>query len=205
MKFKGENANFHSTIRYHIILNVVLCLTLIASVGLNFSLFQGLSISIPPDLRAGALVKPGEKHPENVFAFTTSVFMSLNSWGENGQKDYPDNIKKLLSFITPNFRNELVDDMKKKNKAGELQGITRQLSLPAEYVFDRDTVTVVNSNEWIVKLPLEVKAVGLVCALGSEIQIEEAPFLVNEAKVGNVVNRIALTYLFELQRLLGLH
>lgn len=157
MKFKGENANFHSTIRYHILLNVVLCLTLVASVGLNFTLFKGLSISIPPDLRAGALVKPGEKQPENVFAFTTSVFMSLNSWGQNGQKDYPDNIKKLLAFITPNFRNELVNDMNKKNRAGELQGITRQLSLPAEYVFDRDTVTVVNSNEWIVKLPLEIK------------------------------------------------
>jgi len=115
------------------------------------------SISIPPDTRAGALVKPGVKQPENVFAFTTSVFMSLNSWGENGQKDYPDNIKKLLAFITPNFRNELVDDMNKKNKAGELQGITRQLSLPAEYVFDSDTVTVLNSNEWVVKLPLEIK------------------------------------------------
>lgn len=157
MKFKGENANFHSTIRHHIILNLVLCLTLVASVGLNFVLFQGLSISIPPDLRTGALVKPGDKQPENVFAFTTSVFMSLNSWGENGQKDYPNNIKKLLPFITPNFRNELVDDMKKKDKAGELQGITRQLSLPAEYVFDTDTITIVNSNEWIVKLPLEIK------------------------------------------------
>ena len=157
MKFKGENANFHSTIRYHIILNIVLCVALIGSVGLNFSLFKGLSISIPPDLRAGALVKPGVKQPENVFAFTTSVFMSLNSWGENGQKDYPDNIKKLLAFITPNFRNELVDDMNKKNKAGELDGITRHLSLPAEYVFDDDTVTVINNNQWVVKLPLEVK------------------------------------------------
>lgn len=157
MKFKGENANFHSTIRHHIVLNVVLCLALSASVGLNYTMFKGLSISIPPDLRAGALVKPGEKNPENIFAFTTSVFMSLNSWGENGQKDYPDNVKKLLAFITPNFRNELVDDMNKKNKAGELQGITRQLSLPAEYVFDQDTVTVVNSNEWVVKLPLEIK------------------------------------------------
>lgn len=157
MKFKGENANFHSTIRHHIVLNVVLCLALSASVGLNYIMFKGLSISIPPDLRAGALVKPGEKNPENIFAFTTSVFMSLNSWGENGQKDYPDNVKKLLAFITPNFRNELIDDMNKKNKAGELQGITRQLSLPAEYVFDQDTVTVVNSNEWVVKLPLEIK------------------------------------------------
>lgn len=157
MRFKGENANFHSTIRYHIILNVVLCIALIGSVGLNFSLFKGLSISIPPDLRAGALVKPGVKQPENIFAFTTSVFMSLNSWGENGQNDYPDNIKELLAFITPNFRNELVDDMNKKNKAGELDGITRHLSLPAEYVFDQDTVTVINNNQWIVKLPLEVK------------------------------------------------
>jgi len=157
MSFKGENANFHSTIRFHILLNVALCIALLGSVGLNYALFQGLSISIPPDTRAGALVKPGVKQPENVFAFTTSVFMSLNSWGENGQKDYPDNIKKLLAFITPNFRNELVDDMNKKNKAGELQGITRQLSLPAEYVFDSDTVTVLNSNEWVVKLPLEIK------------------------------------------------
>lgn len=157
MKFKDENANFHSTIRYHIISNAVLCMALICSVSLNFALFNGLSISIPPDLRAGALVKPGVKQPENVFAFTTSVFMSLNSWGENGQKDYPDNIKKLLAFITPNFRNELVDDMNKKNRAGELEGITRQLSLPAEYVFDRDTVTVINNNQWVIKLPLEVK------------------------------------------------
>jgi len=157
MSFKDENANLHSTIRFHILLNVVLCLALLGSVGLNFELSKGLSISIPPDTRAGALVKPGEKQPENVFAFTTSVFMSLNSWGENGQEDYPENIKKLVAFITPNFRNELVDDMNKKNKAGELQGITRQLSLPAEYVFDRDAVTIINSNEWVVKLPLEIK------------------------------------------------
>ena len=37
MKFKGENANFHSTIRHHIILNVVLCLTLVASVCLLYT------------------------------------------------------------------------------------------------------------------------------------------------------------------------
>lgn len=157
MKFKGENANFHSIIRHHIVLNLMLCLALLGSVGLNFALYDGLSISIPPDFRAGALVKPGVKQPENVFAFTASVFMSLNSWGENGQKDYPDNTKKLLAFFTPNFRNQLVDDMNKKNKAGELDGITRQLSLPPEYVFDQDTVTVVNNDQWIVKLPLEIK------------------------------------------------
>lgn len=157
MKFKNELANLHATIRYFILLNVVMGGALIASLSLNFKLYQGLSITVPPDLRAGALIKPGTKQPEDVFAFTATVFQSLQNWRKNGIEDYPENIDKSAPFITNDFRNALLRDLERKKKDGELLGITRQLALPAEYMFEINTIRVINSNEWVVKMPLEVK------------------------------------------------
>ena len=157
MSFKDHTANLHATIRHLILLNVVLGGALIATVGLAYQLYQGLAISIPPDLKAGAMVRPGEQSPEDVFAFTTTVFLALQHWRQNGTKDYPANIERLRPFMTERFRNLLKADLRKKDSLGELEGIERTLALPAEYVFDSETVTVVNNHQWIVKVPFEVK------------------------------------------------
>jgi len=157
MTFKNELANLHATIRYFIILNGVMGVALMVSVGFSFKLYQGLSITVPPDLRTGALIKPGTKQPEEVFAFTTTVFQALQNWRKNGIEDYPKNIDRSSAFITNEFRNTLLRDLDRKQKDGELQGITRQLALPAEYLFGSNTIRVINSNEWVVKIPLEVK------------------------------------------------
>jgi integrating conjugative element protein (TIGR03746 family) len=157
MKLKDETANLHSIIRHLVVLNVLVVMAMIGSVGFNFKMWQGLSISVPPDLRAGALLKPGEKSPEEVFAFTASVFQSLQHWRHDGKEDYLSNIHKLQAFLTQSFINQALDELDRKTAEGELEGITRQLSLPAEYVFENRAVHVLNTNEWIVKLPLEVK------------------------------------------------
>jgi len=157
MSYKDALANKRATIRHLIILNIVLGAALLGSTGFNYTLFRGLSISQPPDLRTGALIKPGEKYPEDVFAFTTMVFQSLQNWRINGLEDYEKNIDKVAAFITQDFRTQLKKDHLKKDRNGELEGITRQIALPAEFIFSDDTVVVKNSNEWIVKVPMEIK------------------------------------------------
>ena len=157
MNQKDQDGNLFSSIRYLILLNAVLAIGLIASVGFNFKLYQEITISIPPDLRAGALIKPEKKYPEDVFSFATSVFQSLNNWRTNGEEDYPDNIETLSPFLTPNFVQLIKSDLERRESKGELELRTRRLSLPPEYVFDENTVRVVNANEWVVKIPLQVE------------------------------------------------
>jgi len=157
MSFKNEKANLHATIRYFVLLNVAMAAALVFSLSFNFKLYQGLAITVPPDLRTGALIKPGEKQPEDVFAFTATVFQAVQNWRTNGFEDYPRNIENTAPFITNDFRNTLLRDFERKRSEGELQGIARQLALPAEYMFGSNTIEVINSNEWLVKIPMEVK------------------------------------------------
>ena len=157
MNLKDREGNLFSAIRYLVLLNGVMILGLMLSIGFNYVLYQKITFSLPPDLRAGALIKPGEKYPEDVFAFSTTVFQSLNNWRTDGKKDYPTNIERLTPMMTPRFKRLVLDDLDNRDSKGELDGRTRRLSLPSNYVFDNDTVKVINSNEWVVKIPLEVE------------------------------------------------
>jgi integrating conjugative element protein (TIGR03746 family) len=48
---------------------------------------ERLTVHIPPDLRAGAVLAVDDVPPANVYAFAFYIFQQLNRWPEDGATD----------------------------------------------------------------------------------------------------------------------
>jgi len=112
------------------------------------------SVSIPPDIRSGAVVQLNSPHPANVFAFTNYIFTKLNDWQKDGAKDFGKNAYDLQAFISKQFMAKLVTDIKLKRVRGELDGRTRQVNLLSGY--DEAHVDIINDSSWVVWLDMEL-------------------------------------------------
>ncbi len=85
---------------------------------INFSLWYGwrdsnndVRIHIPPDIRSGAILQADEISPPNVYTFAGYIFQQLNHWANNGDKDYGLQIFKTAPYLTPEFREYLINDL----------------------------------------------------------------------------------------------
>jgi len=103
---------------------------------------ENLRITIPPDLRHGAVVKPGEYIAATIEAFTKSTF----------------------------HRQWLLDDIENKAAAGELNGRERYTLEIGDTTYDEDNVKSLDDGSWLVHVRLiivervdrvEVKRVGV--------------------------------------------
>ncbi len=156
-KFIDAQAAAHAHIRT---LYVVVVFLMLVCMGLWHGWKEApqfLRISIPPDLRAGAIVRPDEFQAAQVFSFARIYFIALNRWEENGEVDYPNKIHELQAYLTPSYREELIEIMNNKQKRGELDDRTRY-SLPLEgYSEYQDKhVTTLKDGSWIVTLEVEI-------------------------------------------------
>jgi integrating conjugative element protein (TIGR03746 family) len=79
-----------------------------------------LRVYVPPDLRSGAVLAAEEVPPANVYAFAFYIFQQLNRWPENGATDYGNAIFRISPYLTPRYRNDLIEDMELKARRGEL-------------------------------------------------------------------------------------
>src|SRR5690606_31621644 len=79
-----------------------------------------ITVHIPPDLRAGAVLDLNEVPRANVYTFALYVFQQLNRWPEDGAEDYGKAIFRIAPYLTPNFREALITDMQTKARQGEL-------------------------------------------------------------------------------------
>lgn len=111
-------------------------------------------VSIPPDLRSGAIVELNKSHPANVFAFTAYIFQTLNDWPTNGATEYGQKIYKLQSYLSKTHMQDLLDDVDSKGRRGELEARARTVKLLASY--DEDHVDITSDNSWVVWLDYEV-------------------------------------------------
>lgn len=118
---------------------------------------RDLRISVPPDLRDGAIVRPDEYDAATVFAFAMATFRELNRWEENGVEDYGKKIQGLQARLTPTFREYLIRDMNIKHKKGELKDRVRYaLEIPGNSLYRPDLVRTLADGSWIVDVNLEI-------------------------------------------------
>ncbi len=118
---------------------------------------RDIRISIPPDLRAGAVVKPDEFNAATVFGFTSLYFKELNRWPEDGQVDYPAKIDQFQHYMTPKFYKEIIAVMNRKAASGELQGRERYvLDVDGYGTYEAASVESLDDGSWAVTLRLEV-------------------------------------------------
>ncbi len=113
-------------------------------------------IAIPPDLSAGAVIQGYEVAPETVYTFAFTLFQQLNRWRTDGAEDYRRNIDSLVDYLTPEFRAWLSEDLRRRQRQGELNGRTRALSIMPGVVYDSDRIDVRSASEWVVYLDVEL-------------------------------------------------
>jgi len=111
-------------------------------------------VSIPPDIRSGAIVELNKSHPANVFAFTAYIFQTLNDWPTDGAVEYGEKIYKLQHFFTKRHMQDLLDDVDSKGRRGELKGRARKVKLLASY--DEDHADILSEDSWVIWLDYEV-------------------------------------------------
>jgi len=160
--YNDLNAELRSHIKtLRIIIAAFIVLNLIAYGGWIYTQ-KNLDISIPPDLRFGATVKPGEIPDTEAFLFARNFFQMLYDWPENGVKDYPQRIYELSPKMTPQFIEYLELDMETRasgmgipGRGGELTNRVRIMK-PLVYGYDPYKVDKLDDTTWVIWLDFHI-------------------------------------------------
>jgi integrating conjugative element protein (TIGR03746 family) len=115
-----------------------------------------LRVYVPPDLRSGAVLAAEEVPSANVYAFAFYIFQQLNRWPENGATDYGSAICRISPYLTPRYRNDLIEDMELKARRGELAYRVRGVHEVPGHGYEERRVDVLSSDAWIVWLDLDL-------------------------------------------------
>lgn len=83
---------------------------------------------IPPDISHGVLTKANTIPDSTVYAFAFQIFSAINSWTQSGSQDYKNNIINYQNYLSPQFRQALLTDVKTRDANGALD---RQRSISA--------------------------------------------------------------------------
>lgn len=113
---------------------------------------------IPPDLRFGSTAGEVDLNviPESViWNFAGNIFQGVNTWLENAEHDYPQQIYRYQAFLTPPYRAYLQRDMHLRTAAKELDDRARVI-LPVK-PFELDMVRHVAPGVWHVHIDAVVK------------------------------------------------
>jgi integrating conjugative element protein (TIGR03746 family) len=105
-------------------------------------------ISLPPTLEFGAIVNTGEIDNFEVYSFAGLITQQLNLW-KNGEQDFRNNIDKFSAYITPEYREYLLNKYTNLLQLGELSG--RERSLQGEEMYKASNVRKV-SDGWLVDI-----------------------------------------------------
>ncbi len=109
-----------------------------------------ITVHIPPDLSSGASMSVGDIPAPNLYSFAFYMWQQLNRWPEDGAKDYPGNLYRLSAYLTPSFRAELLRDMERRGRQGELSNRERALFEAPGAQYEEGRVKPVADGVWIV-------------------------------------------------------
>lgn len=131
---------------------VILCFgCLLLSIGW-ISAPSRIQVFIPPDMSAGATLKPGEIPPALIYSFADELWQEINYWAEDGSKDYEKNLRTYAAYLTPEFQAELFQELHELMDAGQLQ---RQRYLQGS-AFEVSHVKKLSSDSWAVDLKVRL-------------------------------------------------
>lgn len=115
-----------------------------------------ITVHIPPDLRAGAVLELHEVPPANVYAFAVYLFQQLNRWPDDGATDYGEAIYRMAAYLTPAFREHLIEELQTKARQGELANRVRSLQPMPGRAYETRRVEILGPGVWLAWLDLEL-------------------------------------------------
>ncbi|MCF6256155.1 MAG: TIGR03746 family integrating conjugative element protein [Gammaproteobacteria bacterium] len=116
---------------------------------------RDITLHYPPDLRSGAQMQMGEVPPFEVYLFAQYILQQLNSWEINGSKDYPRKVSMLRYYLTPNYQQQLEEDISLREGNGELRNRVRNFSFAPGTAYREDFVQL-DGDSWIVWLDVNI-------------------------------------------------
>jgi len=120
MRYNDLNSSLQShVITLRIIIAALLLINILLWIGWN-NARNDIRVHIPPDIRSGAVLKPNEVSPPNVYAFASYIFQQLNRWETNGEEDYGRQIFRVSPYLTARYLDYLKNDLDVRGKHGEL-------------------------------------------------------------------------------------
>jgi len=156
-KFTNELDNKEAIIKSQWVFIAILAIALLLSIRGLQNAPSDLTLHIPPDLRSGAKLRPGEVPPPNVYAFAHYIWQQVNHWSRDGDKDYGAAIYRMQAYVTPSCRDWLERDMAAKANRGELSLRTRALQEIPGHEYDEARVKPLGGNAWRVEVDYEIK------------------------------------------------
>lgn len=114
-----------------------------------------LTIYVPPDISNGATLKANSIPNPLIYAFAYEVWQEMNYWPEDGTKDYQNNIHTYWSYLTPNFKSDLLQDYADLKTGGQVQR-QRFLQGIAGSAYDSVNVKKLSDDTWEVDLKMRL-------------------------------------------------
>ena len=140
---------------------VIYAICALAVIGfyLAWSHPKQVDLHINPGLQAGDVVQVRNGvaaiPPPNIYAFGYYVWQQVNRWQTDGTKDYGRQIYDFQPYLTARCQAQLQADLENRNKAGELNQRTRQISEIPGFGY-QDARIRTEGSAWTVLLDMQV-------------------------------------------------
>jgi len=111
----------------------------------------------PAQVLQGGYYKTNSVSNAFVYGFAYQMFVAINTWSDNAQKDYKKNIIDYRYYITPSYRSYLNNDYENSFETGNLLDSVQTIA-PYNgmgYV-NGNQVKRTGDNSWVVDLRLRV-------------------------------------------------
>jgi integrating conjugative element protein (TIGR03746 family) len=99
-------------------------------------------------------MKAGEIPPHEVFNFALTILQQLNNWEHDGAVDYPKNVDRYRFYLTPRYRQQILDDIALLSRS-ELKQRVRNFKPIAGDAYDEEDVEILG-DAWVVWLDVNI-------------------------------------------------
>lgn len=117
---------------------------------------EDITLHYPPDLRSGAMMKIGQVDPAEIYLFAQYILQQINSWDKDGEEDYPRKVSMLRHYLTPDYRQVLVEDIASRKKQGELKNRVREFTFVPGSAYAENFVQI-DGKGWIVWFDVHIR------------------------------------------------
>ena len=149
-----KNAQIVS-LRISFLLQSIIIIGLIATI---YKAPDKITVYVPPDLSNGAVMQIGDVPNANVLSTVSYLWIEVNSWLKNGEKDAFQNLDAYREYFSEDFREQLFRSYKSLKAKGELDRVRKVTLVPGmiheveKRVFER-----VKNKAWVVYLDIIVE------------------------------------------------